>query len=76
MDKGISSQSDFIGLSKAVIAGLLVFDKRRPEELEKVRLTSWLQRDLYKKETVEDVNSAMGVGNRERFEKLDVVMAR
>ena len=75
-EKGVTSQSDYVCLSKAVIARLLVFNKRRPKELEKVLLSSWLQRDLYKRETVEEVNSSMGVAERQMFEKLDVVMAR
>ncbi|KAF0288658.1 hypothetical protein FJT64_012959 [Amphibalanus amphitrite] len=75
-EKGIHDLNDYMKLSKAILARLLVFNKRRPKELSNILMDSWVNRHLYKKETVEEVNNAMGETERKLFDELDVVMSR
>ena len=76
VEKGVHSQNDYIRMNKAVLARLLVFNKRRPMELSKVLLQSWNDRKLYKEETVEEVNAAMGETEKSLFKELDIIMSR
>ncbi|XP_043201505.1 uncharacterized protein LOC122370192 [Amphibalanus amphitrite] len=75
-EKGIHGMTDYARLSKAVLARLLVFNKRRPKELSSILLQSWINREMYKQETVEEVNKSMGETEKKLFNELDVVMSR
>ena len=75
-EKGIHSQADYVKLSKALLARLLVFNKRRPKELSAILLDSWINREAYKQETVEEVNQSMGETEKRLFKELEVVMSR
>ena len=75
-EKGIHSQSNYVKLNKAVLARLLVFNKRRPKELRVILLQSWVNRKKYKEETVEEINLAMGETEKRLVAELDVVMSR
>ena len=76
VEKGIHSQADYIRVNKAVLSRLLVFNKRRPNELSTILLRSWNERNLYKEETVQEVNEAMGETEKTLFKELDIVMSR
>ena len=69
------TRSEFVDLSKKVLARLMVFNKRRPTEVSRVLLSSWMQRHDYKTESIQEIKKSMTKMETQLFDKLDVVMA-
>lgn len=72
----IDSKDKFISLTKLVLSRLLVFNKRRPTEVSRVLLSSWLQRQTYKEETISEIKDHMTPLEKQLYDKTEVVMVR
>ena len=73
---GVNTREEFVGLTKRVLSRLLVFNKRRPTEVSRILLSSWVRREEFRRETTCEIKENMGRLERQLYNKMDVVMVR